>query len=315
MHSLRSLVLVPAILVAGACSKGDDRTASSSPLDRDLTLSAQLQGGGAQPGVELAASGACAVQPAAKAPTATQRAQALSLEQKAGEAEFVGNIAAARDLHRQAARLDATSEAIAYRLARADEASGDSASAVAGYCRYLSLAPSAANARDVRARLSALLTRGGATQVARASSPTVTRSAMVAAAPLHRSAGRRLSASSSVAAAPSVTTTAAAPSAEPEVVAGPNESANVSSSSGEVVASAPQAETQAPAPSEPAPQVRRPADHTARDAAIGAAAGAAIGAMTSRSVRGAVLGGVAGGVLGAVVSRAGSGFRTPGFSH
>ena len=110
MHSLRSLVLVPALVVAGACSKGDDRAASSSPLDRDLTLSAQLQGGGAQPGgVELAASGACSVQPAAKAPTASQRAQALSLEQKAAEAEFVGNIAAARDLHRQAARLDGTS--------------------------------------------------------------------------------------------------------------------------------------------------------------------------------------------------------------
>src|SRR5690349_4433494 len=102
MHSLRSLALVPAFVIAAACSKGDDSAKSSSPLDRDLTLSAQLQGTAPQSAaVELAANGSCTVQPSPKAPTAAQRTQALALEQKAAEAEFVGDIAAARELHRQ----------------------------------------------------------------------------------------------------------------------------------------------------------------------------------------------------------------------
>ena len=159
MHRHRSLVLVPALMIAGACSRGDDASQAGSPLDRDLTLSAQLQGADAQPSAtpELASNGACERQPTPRTPSASQRAQAVALEQRAAEAEFTGNITVARDLHRQAARLDGTSEEIAYRLARADEASGDSAAAVKGYCRYLSLAPSAANARDVRTRLGALL--------------------------------------------------------------------------------------------------------------------------------------------------------------
>ena len=319
MHRHRSLVLVPALLIAGACSRGDDASQAGSPLDRDLTLSAQLQGADAQPSAtpELASNGACERQPTPRTPSASQRAQAVALEQRAAEAEFTGNITVARDLHRQAARLDGTSEEIAYRLARADEASGDSAAAVKGYCRYLSLAPSAANARDVRARLGALLpsaTTRVATQTTGA--PTVS-PAVQPAFRASRASGHRSAGTYAVATAPAATS---APTESGDTTGGTSESASVSTvSSGDVVESDVPA-TVAPEPAAPAsePVARRGADHTARDAAIGAAAGAAVGAMTSRSVKGAVIGGVAGGVLGAVVGRASRGsssFRTPGWAH
>ena len=329
-----SLVVVSTLLFAAACSRGDDKAVSSSPLDRDLTLSAQLQGTAVPPSgtAELVAGGACRTERAPAVPTAARRTEALALEQRAAEAEFAGNIAAARELHRQAARLDGTSEAIAYRLARADEASGDRAAAVAGYCRYLSLAPSAANAKDVRARLSALLAGAPAMQVAKApaAAPAPVRPTTVAAAtPVRRAEGRRVATSGSVTpSSGSSATVAAAPSIEPapskvgeaDAVSGASQGANQGesvtvASSGEVVAAQQEPVVMTP-PSAPT-TVRRPADHTARNAAIGAAAGAAVGAMTSRSVKGAVIGGVAGGILGAVVGRAGnkSGFRTPGFAH
>ena len=338
MRRHRSLVLVPALLLSAACTRGDDaQSASASPLDRDLTLSAQLQSSTALPSATpdlLASGGACQLEATPKAPTAAQRAQAVALEQRAAEAEFVGNIEVARDLHRQATRLDGTSEQIAYRLARAEEAMGDSAGAVKGYCRYLSLAPTAANAKDARARLSALLP-SPTVQVAAQPAATPRVQSMVAVQPTVTTArGNRARARTVTAAPPApapVATVASSAGPTPAVAQAPAESSAVSSGSGMATDSAVYSssagevmaqETPAPAetPSEPAPVARRRTDHTVRNAAIGAVAGAAVGAITSRSVKGAAIGGVAGGILGAVVGRATrtsgpSTFRTPGWAH
>lgn len=323
----RLLVLVPTLLLASACSRGDDRTVSSSPLDRDLTLSAQLQRSEPSGLPELASGGACQREATPKAPTAAQRTQAAALEQRAAEAEFVGNIRVARDLHRQAARLDGTSEEIAYRLARAEEASGEKAAAVKGYCRYLSLAPSAANAKDVRARLSTLLPNAPV-QVASKSAPQVAPQIQPQRAP------RAVARTVRTPARESQTTYATAPveAAQPETTAAPAGSSEptqsepaqsfpaetdgsvYASSNGDVVT---QRSEPVSVPRDE-PSARRTPDHTVRNAAIGAAAGAAVGAAVSRSVKGAVIGGVAGGFLGAVVGRSAagkSGFRTPGWAH
>ena len=339
MRRHRTLVLVPALLLGAACTRGDDaQSATASPLDRDLTLSAQLQTASALPSATdlLASGGACQRGPAPATPTAAQRAQAVAFEQRAAEAEFVGNVKAARDLHRQAARLDGTSEEIAYRLARAEEAVGDKAAAVKGYCRFLSLAPTAANAKDARARLSSLLpspTTQVAAQPATASTPASTPATAaprtVATARGNRARARTVSAPAAVAAvtpspvsATPVVTQTPAESSAAATASGPTPDSTVyTSSAGEVVA---QQQTPAPVetPSAPAPAARRGTDHTVRNAAIGAAAGAAVGAITSRSAKGAAIGGVAGGILGAVIGRVtrtdGGGtttFRTPGWAH
>lgn len=323
MRRHRSLVLlVPAVMLSAACSGRDDAS-TQNPLDRDLTLSAQLTRGQQDSSAlaELASGGACKTEPTPAAPTAAQRAQAAVLEQRAGEAEFVGNIQAARDLHRQAARLDGRSEEIAYRLARADESLGDRAAAVKGYCRYLSLAPTAANAKEVRTRLMALATPAAPTQVA--AQPTQQAAQQRTPTPVRvrstTQARRRESYVST--GAPAATTTAPATPAA-GVTAAPSatdSAAGVPAGGGPVYGSAAGEVVEAQSTSAPStPTVRRGTDHTLRNAAIGAAAGAAIGAVIDRSAKGAVIGGVAGGVLGAVVGRTTSrtsGFRTPGWAR
>lgn len=89
-------------------------------------------------------------------PTDEQRREARDLAQRALEAALLGDSAAARDELRQAAALDPTDADLAYRLGRAHESVRASADAVVEYCRFLVLAPSASEAAEVRARVSAL---------------------------------------------------------------------------------------------------------------------------------------------------------------
>jgi tetratricopeptide (TPR) repeat protein len=72
------------------------------------------------------------------------------------EAEIVGDHRAARDAYAQAATLNPGDERVAYYLARAHEELKDVPAAVREYCRYLTLAPDAEEAPDVRIRLQRL---------------------------------------------------------------------------------------------------------------------------------------------------------------
>jgi tetratricopeptide (TPR) repeat protein len=72
------------------------------------------------------------------------------------EAALVGEHRTARDAFSQAAALTPDDESIAFHLARAHEALGDTASAVREYCRYARLAPGASDAAAVRDRITAL---------------------------------------------------------------------------------------------------------------------------------------------------------------
>ena len=89
-------------------------------------------------------------------PTDAQRRQARDLAQRALEAALLGDSATARDELRRAAALDRTDAELAYRLGRAHESVRASADAVAEYCRFLALAPTAPEAAEVRARVSVL---------------------------------------------------------------------------------------------------------------------------------------------------------------
>jgi tetratricopeptide (TPR) repeat protein len=101
--------------------------------------------------------------PAVSRPTvsAAQRQEADALAASATQSAILGNNAAAAELLANAARLNPGSEAIAYRLARALEELGRGQEALAGYCRFLGLAPNAADAAEARERISALAERGG----------------------------------------------------------------------------------------------------------------------------------------------------------
>ena len=72
------------------------------------------------------------------------------------EAAIVGDHRQARDVFVDAARLSPGDERIAYQLGRAYEELGEKPNAVREYCRFLALAPNAADAVDVRTRITGL---------------------------------------------------------------------------------------------------------------------------------------------------------------
>jgi len=72
------------------------------------------------------------------------------------EAAIVGDHRQARDVFADAARLSPGDERIAYQLGRAYEELGERPNAVREYCRFLTLAPQASDAPDVRTRVAAL---------------------------------------------------------------------------------------------------------------------------------------------------------------
>ena len=92
-----------------------------------------------------------------------KREEAERLADSANQAAILGNNTAALDLLTAAAALDPTSEPIAYRRARALEELGRGTEALAGYCRYLALAPQGPDAAEVRQRVAQLVRTGGFT--------------------------------------------------------------------------------------------------------------------------------------------------------
>jgi tetratricopeptide (TPR) repeat protein len=103
-----------------------------------------------------AASMLCAPAADRVSPTDEQRREARDLATRALQAALLGDSATAREELRQAAALDPTDADLAYRLGRAHETVHASAEAVIEYCRFLALTPSAPEAPEVRARVSAL---------------------------------------------------------------------------------------------------------------------------------------------------------------
>ena len=77
------------------------------------------------------------------------------------EAAIIGDHRQARDVFVDAARLSPGDERIAYQLGRAYEELGERPNAVREYCRFLALAPQAADAPDVRTRVTALAAPAG----------------------------------------------------------------------------------------------------------------------------------------------------------
>jgi tetratricopeptide (TPR) repeat protein len=90
-------------------------------------------------------------------PTDAQRRDARDMAQRARQSAILGDATASLSQLRGAAGLDPTDPNLAYELARAYESAGIPSNAAAEYCRFLSLAPNAAEAADVRAHVSSLV--------------------------------------------------------------------------------------------------------------------------------------------------------------
>jgi len=103
-----------------------------------------------------ASNSACPRFPAPVAPAPQQKEESRRLAQQGSEAALVGDHAQARDLLRRAAQLDLTADNVAYLLGREHEEVGAASDAIREYCRYLSLAPQARDAADVRQRINRL---------------------------------------------------------------------------------------------------------------------------------------------------------------
>ena len=90
-------------------------------------------------------------------PSSDQR-EAASREFAAGtQAAIIGDLAAAREQFQRAADLDPTNPGFAYQLGRTLEDLGDPESGAREYCRFVFLAPDAADAADVKERLDRIL--------------------------------------------------------------------------------------------------------------------------------------------------------------
>jgi tetratricopeptide (TPR) repeat protein len=108
--------------------------------------------------VVVRARPACATPIAqASSPTDDQRRDARDLAQRARQSAILGDAAAALDQLKGAAALDPTDPNLAYELARAYENANSLPSAASEYCRFLSLAPNAAEAADVRAHVNTIV--------------------------------------------------------------------------------------------------------------------------------------------------------------
>ncbi|MFL5606533.1 MAG: hypothetical protein ACJ8AD_08820 [Gemmatimonadaceae bacterium] len=104
----------------------------------------------------------CPAVPMAAPPTDSQRVAARALVQRAHQAAILGDRVSAREQWRQAAALDPTDADLAYQLARAHDGAGAFAEAATEYCRFLALAPNAAEAGEARERVAVLAPRSPA---------------------------------------------------------------------------------------------------------------------------------------------------------
>ncbi|MEO8561886.1 MAG: hypothetical protein ABI601_07415 [bacterium] len=104
----------------------------------------------------IAARQSCPAATAPKPATDVQRRAARELAQKAQQSAILGDRAAARDQLRQASALDPANADLAYQSARALESAGSLDDAALEYCRFISLAPNAAESNEARERVTVL---------------------------------------------------------------------------------------------------------------------------------------------------------------
>lgn len=120
-----------------------------------ILLTAPIAAGAQVPGV-ADRPGRCPASPVIPAPVTPQaRRDAQQFAGRAQAASIQGDNVAATDLYAKAAQLDPTDPGIAYSLGREYEATHDER-AMAQYCRFLALAPSAPEAANVRQRIADL---------------------------------------------------------------------------------------------------------------------------------------------------------------
>lgn len=103
-----------------------------------------------------AGSGSCASVAARPAPARADTSAARRLAESGADAALLGDVGAAREQFERAAALNPRAPDITYQLARLHEEAGDGAAARRELCRYLTLAPSAADSSDATRRLAAL---------------------------------------------------------------------------------------------------------------------------------------------------------------
>ena len=138
-----ALTRAVAFLVLAASAAGAQRIMIREPLQRSAPT--------------VATRTACAPLTSPAAPTAEGVRQARDLAQRGQQAAILGDRIAARDQLRRAAALDPTNPDLTYQLARAEESAGSEPEAARAYCRFIALAPDAAEATDSRARLAQLM--------------------------------------------------------------------------------------------------------------------------------------------------------------
>jgi tetratricopeptide (TPR) repeat protein len=98
----------------------------------------------------------CPVARVVAAPATEQRQRARDLKQQGQQAAILGDGPAALRALRDASALDPTDADLAYQLGRAYETGKDAQNAIAEYCRFLSLAPTAPDAAEVFDKVRAL---------------------------------------------------------------------------------------------------------------------------------------------------------------
>ncbi len=94
-----------------------------------------------------------------EAPEEADRLEAEQLASEASRAAILGDPQRAMSLLQEAAELDPTSPAIAYRLARIFEDAGEDEQALGEFCRYLALDPHGPDAADVDDRIERIAPR------------------------------------------------------------------------------------------------------------------------------------------------------------
>jgi hypothetical protein len=301
MHRSRPYVLV-IVAAAAACSKRDPAAEGRDLLANDRTLVARLET--SKDARHPSVPDACGVVRIAAAPPAGEQQRAEALTQQAGVAEMHGDIQDARLLLQRATTLDGTNKSAAYHLGRTSEALGDRSTAMTAYCRYLALAPTAAESVEARQRVAGLSRsmpratgsrRDTTTAHSTVAHGTPARSTAVAAATPRPMRTRAAARPRVVASAPIQRPAPSAPerNTEPAPV----------TTNGDVVAATP-APVPTPDPSPAPSRTQRRGSIGAQSTIIGVATGAILGAATGRSVKSTMIGAAAGGVLGTVVGAA-----------
>jgi len=137
----RSLLLALILVLPGAAGAQQSATARSA-LKRGLPV--------------VASRPSCSPAPSPKPVAEAQRRAARELAQNAQQSAILGDRVAARDQLRQAIALDPGNADLAYQSARVHESAGALDDAAREYCRFISLAPNAAESAEAREKIATL---------------------------------------------------------------------------------------------------------------------------------------------------------------